>query len=86
MVAGDYVPEYLRARLSAGVMFSMMRVEPKIDSLSETGDFKVIVLFLYRSFNCNKCISEIVLEVKNELEIFCYFLFRIMPLFSYVFV
>jgi hypothetical protein len=44
MIAGDYVPEYIVARLSAGIMFTMMRVEPKIDSLSEMGDLKAYIL------------------------------------------
>lgn len=35
MGTSDYVPEYLRACLSAGVLFSMLKIEPRIDSLSD---------------------------------------------------
>ena len=41
MSIGDYIPEYILARISAAVMFSIMNTEPKIDSLSEIGDFGV---------------------------------------------
>uniref|UniRef100_A0A0N5ANT6 ABC transporter family protein n=1 Tax=Syphacia muris TaxID=451379 RepID=A0A0N5ANT6_9BILA len=34
---GAYFPEYVRARFSAGLVFSMLRENPKIDGLSENG-------------------------------------------------
>ncbi|GMT16682.1 hypothetical protein PFISCL1PPCAC_7979, partial [Pristionchus fissidentatus] len=34
---GTYFPEYVRARLSAGLLFKMLNLSPKIDSLSEEG-------------------------------------------------
>ena len=37
IAASNYFPEYLKARLSAGVMFEMMNDEPRIDSLSQGG-------------------------------------------------
>ncbi|PIO52328.1 ABC transporter, ATP-binding protein [Teladorsagia circumcincta] len=38
MMAASYFPEYIRARISAGVMFTMMRQRPKIDNMSHQGD------------------------------------------------
>lgn len=52
--AASYFPEYLRAKLSAGLIFSMMSQKPRIDSFSEAGEKKVIFLILnigYYSFN-----------------------------------
>ena len=46
MSIGDYIPEYILARISATVMFSIMNTEPKIDSLSEIGDFRVTFYYL----------------------------------------
>lgn len=40
---GAYFPEYVRARFSAGLIFSMLREQPKIDSLSESGAKPVMV-------------------------------------------
>ncbi|KAI6195927.1 Multidrug resistance protein pgp-3 [Aphelenchoides besseyi] len=37
MMAATYFPEYLRARVAAGLMFQMMETKPKIDSNSTTG-------------------------------------------------
>uniref|UniRef100_A0A1I8BVI5 ABC-type xenobiotic transporter n=1 Tax=Meloidogyne hapla TaxID=6305 RepID=A0A1I8BVI5_MELHA len=37
MAAAAYFPEYMRARLSAGLMFAMARLRPRIDSLSDSG-------------------------------------------------
>uniref|UniRef100_A0A915BU20 ABC-type xenobiotic transporter n=1 Tax=Parascaris univalens TaxID=6257 RepID=A0A915BU20_PARUN len=37
LAAASYFPEYIRARLSAGLMFHMMNRKPKIDNLSEAG-------------------------------------------------
>ena len=37
LAAANYLPEYLKARLSAGLMFTMMNEVPRIDSLSEGG-------------------------------------------------
>ncbi|GMT12669.1 hypothetical protein PFISCL1PPCAC_7458, partial [Pristionchus fissidentatus] len=34
---GTYFPEYVRARLSAGLLFKMLNLSPKIDSQSEKG-------------------------------------------------
>jgi hypothetical protein len=34
----SYFPEYVRARVSAGLMFTMMDRTPKIDNLSESGN------------------------------------------------
>ncbi|VDL78488.1 unnamed protein product [Nippostrongylus brasiliensis] len=38
MIAASYFPEYIRARISAGVMFTMMRQRPKIDNMSHQGE------------------------------------------------
>uniref|UniRef100_A0A158QN29 ABC-type xenobiotic transporter n=1 Tax=Haemonchus placei TaxID=6290 RepID=A0A158QN29_HAEPC len=38
MMAASYFPEYIRARISAGVMFTMMRQRPKIDNMSHQGE------------------------------------------------
>ena len=46
MTVGEYIPEYILARISAAVMFSIMNTEPKIDSLSEIGDFRVTFYYL----------------------------------------
>ncbi|KAI1720374.1 ABC transporter transmembrane region domain-containing protein [Ditylenchus destructor] len=37
MMASAYFPEYLRAKISAGLMFSMISKQPKIDSMSDAG-------------------------------------------------
>uniref|UniRef100_A0A915N5W5 ABC-type xenobiotic transporter n=1 Tax=Meloidogyne javanica TaxID=6303 RepID=A0A915N5W5_MELJA len=37
MTAAAYFPEYMRAKLSAGLMFAMASLRPRIDSLSDTG-------------------------------------------------
>ncbi|KAI1702461.1 ABC transporter transmembrane region domain-containing protein [Ditylenchus destructor] len=37
MLAAAYFPEYLRSKVSAGLMFSMLSKEPKIDNLSDKG-------------------------------------------------
>ncbi|VDM47070.1 unnamed protein product [Toxocara canis] len=37
LAAASYFPEYIRARLSAGLMFHMMDRAPQIDNLSEAG-------------------------------------------------
>lgn len=37
MTAANYFPEYVRARVSAGLMFKMMREEPQVDSCSNQG-------------------------------------------------
>ncbi|KAH7713550.1 P glycoprotein 16 [Aphelenchoides avenae] len=42
MTAAAFFPEYLRARIAAGIMFSMKDHKPKIDSLSEQGIVKPI--------------------------------------------
>lgn len=41
MTAAAYFPEYVKARIAAGLMFSMIREEPKIDNMSEAGEKKV---------------------------------------------
>ncbi|KHJ97251.1 ABC transporter, ATP-binding protein [Oesophagostomum dentatum] len=38
MTAASYFPEYVRARISAGIMFTMMRKRPKIDNMSHQGE------------------------------------------------
>uniref|UniRef100_A0AC34FJI9 Uncharacterized protein n=1 Tax=Panagrolaimus sp. ES5 TaxID=591445 RepID=A0AC34FJI9_9BILA len=38
MATASYFPEYTRAKLSAGLIFHMLKQEPKIDSLSEDGE------------------------------------------------
>ncbi|VDM84118.1 unnamed protein product, partial [Strongylus vulgaris] len=38
MTAASYFPEYIRARISAGIMFTMMRRRPKIDNMSYQGE------------------------------------------------
>ncbi|EYB91745.1 hypothetical protein Y032_0202g1767 [Ancylostoma ceylanicum] len=38
MTAASYFPEYIRARISAGIMFTMMRKRPKIDNMSHQGE------------------------------------------------
>ena len=35
--SASYFPEYIKARISAGLMFGMLREIPKIDNLSESG-------------------------------------------------
>ncbi|KAI6212279.1 hypothetical protein M3Y94_00002200 [Aphelenchoides besseyi] len=42
MLAAAYFPEYLRARVSAALMFEMMNERPAIDSLSERGRLNVV--------------------------------------------
>uniref|UniRef100_A0A914UHI4 ABC-type xenobiotic transporter n=1 Tax=Plectus sambesii TaxID=2011161 RepID=A0A914UHI4_9BILA len=37
MTAAAYFPEYVKARLAAGLMFGMIRQEPNFDNLSEAG-------------------------------------------------
>ncbi|KHJ97250.1 ABC transporter transmembrane region [Oesophagostomum dentatum] len=37
MMAASYFPEFIRARISAGIMFTMMRSVPKIDNMSNVG-------------------------------------------------
>lgn len=37
MAAASYFPEYVRARVSAGVMFKMMNAPSKINNMSEEG-------------------------------------------------
>lgn len=37
MMAANYFPEYLRARVSAGLMFKLMNDQPQIDSMSDKG-------------------------------------------------
>ena len=36
-MSASYFPEYIKARISAGLMFRMLRETPKIDNLSESG-------------------------------------------------
>ncbi|KAI6211343.1 Multidrug resistance protein pgp-3 [Aphelenchoides besseyi] len=43
MTAATYFPEYLRARVSAGLMFKMMNEEPSIDSMAKGGKQPKIV-------------------------------------------
>ncbi|CAJ0607901.1 unnamed protein product [Cylicocyclus nassatus] len=38
MTAASYLPEYIRARISAGVMFTMMRERPKVDNMGHQGE------------------------------------------------
>ncbi|VDO18743.1 unnamed protein product [Heligmosomoides polygyrus] len=38
MIAASYFPEYIRARISAGIMFTMMRQRPKVDNMSHQGE------------------------------------------------
>ncbi|KJH46451.1 ABC transporter, ATP-binding protein [Dictyocaulus viviparus] len=38
MTAASYFPEYIRARISAGVMFTMMHQRPKVDNMSHQGE------------------------------------------------
>uniref|UniRef100_A0A914YXD8 ABC transporter domain-containing protein n=1 Tax=Panagrolaimus superbus TaxID=310955 RepID=A0A914YXD8_9BILA len=38
MATASYFPEYTRAKLSAGLIFHMLKQEPKIDSLSDVGE------------------------------------------------
>ncbi|RCN29758.1 ABC transporter transmembrane region [Ancylostoma caninum] len=38
LVRASYFPEYIRARISAGIMFTMMRKRPKIDNMSHQGE------------------------------------------------
>uniref|UniRef100_A0A158PBN0 ABC transporter, ATP-binding protein n=1 Tax=Angiostrongylus cantonensis TaxID=6313 RepID=A0A158PBN0_ANGCA len=38
MTAASYFPEYIRARISAGIMFTMMRQRPNVDNMSHQGE------------------------------------------------
>ncbi|KAJ1346260.1 Multidrug resistance protein pgp-3 [Parelaphostrongylus tenuis] len=38
MTAASYFPEYVRARISAGIMFTMMRQRPNVDNMSHQGE------------------------------------------------
>ena len=42
MATASYFPEYTRAKLSAGLIFHMLKQEPGIDNLSEGGERKEI--------------------------------------------
>uniref|UniRef100_A0A915ANQ4 Uncharacterized protein n=1 Tax=Parascaris univalens TaxID=6257 RepID=A0A915ANQ4_PARUN len=60
-----YFPEYVRARFSAGLIFSMLAEEPKIDSLGDGGkqielDGNVAMKDLYFAYPVNK--SRLVLK------------------------
>lgn len=37
MMAANYFPEYLRARVSAGLMFKIINDKPQVDSMSDKG-------------------------------------------------
>lgn len=50
LAAASYFPEYIRARLSAGLMFHMMNRTPKIDNLSEAGLRQVHTFFSFLTF------------------------------------
>lgn len=41
MMAASYFPEYVRARISAGIMFTMIRQKAKIDNRGLTGETPV---------------------------------------------
>jgi hypothetical protein len=42
--AASYVPEYMRAKVSAGLMFKMINAPTKIDNMSDQG-LKPVSLF-----------------------------------------
>lgn len=44
---GTYFPEYVRARLSAGLLFKMLNLTPSIDSLSDEGKKPVSMVIIY---------------------------------------
>ncbi|VDO82450.1 unnamed protein product [Onchocerca flexuosa] len=50
LTAASYLPEYLRARISASLMFHMKDQEPLIDNLSEAGIHQVKI-FCYSYFS-----------------------------------
>lgn len=52
LAAASYFPEYIRARISAGVLFSMIRQQPKIDNMSHAGERPASCLFS-NTFNSN---------------------------------
>uniref|UniRef100_A0A0N5B226 ABC-type xenobiotic transporter n=1 Tax=Strongyloides papillosus TaxID=174720 RepID=A0A0N5B226_STREA len=68
-----YFPEYVRARLSAGLIFNMLSVKPKIDSLSDagkrtniTGDIKLKnVIFNYPNAKANIVLNDITLDIPS---------------------
>jgi ATP-binding cassette subfamily B (MDR/TAP) protein 1 len=47
MNTASYFPEYLRARIAAGLMFQMARKQPRIDSLSTQGITTVRVFLVF---------------------------------------
>ena len=47
MLASAYLPEYVRARVSAGTLFSMLREKPTIDSREDSGSRAVSADFLF---------------------------------------
>uniref|UniRef100_A0AC34FWP2 ABC transporter domain-containing protein n=1 Tax=Panagrolaimus sp. ES5 TaxID=591445 RepID=A0AC34FWP2_9BILA len=48
--SASYFPEYIKARIAAGLMFGMIRREPSIDNLSDSG----IVTPIYGNVEVNK--------------------------------
>ncbi|TMS33677.1 hypothetical protein L596_001389 [Steinernema carpocapsae] len=66
-----YFPEYVRARLSAGLIFAMLEEQPKIDSLSKggkqiqvKGDLKLDDLhFAYPTRPQQKIINGVTLDI-----------------------
>lgn len=46
LAAASFFPEYVRARLSAGLMFHMKDLKPTIDNLSESGSHEVELVFV----------------------------------------
>ena len=72
MSIGDYIPEYILARISAAVMFSIMNTEPKIDSLSEIGDFGVNSLpLIIKSIYAGPKFSQFPEVLQHRILVFC---------------
>lgn len=47
MIASSFFPEYLKARIAAGLMFQMISQRSKIDNLSENGSNTVSKITFY---------------------------------------
>ncbi|CAD5221357.1 unnamed protein product [Bursaphelenchus okinawaensis] len=71
--ASSYLPEYIKARVAAGLLFKMMNYEPKIDSMSENGMKPAIkgdltfdkVFFAYPTNPNHHVINNFSLEIKK---------------------
>lgn len=71
---GTYLPEYVRARVSAGLLFRMLRDVPRIDSSLDEGKKIVLkgeislnnVYFAYPVSKRNMVLNEFSLEVRKK--------------------